>query len=508
LLIADLLPICRGSATNQQCSNKSKITNHQSKNQSQITNRQSKNALTPHLILLLTYSAFLIGLGLWVGRRVRAGHEFFVAGRRLPAILIFATVLAANIGAGSTLGAASIAYEHGLSAWWWNGSAGIGSLLLAFWIGPRIWREASKHGFFTIGDFLQHHYDGSVRTVVSTLLWIGTLAILAAQFIGGALIFEAVAGIPRTVGYALGGLVVVSYFTAGGLLGSAWVNLVQLAVLLTGFAAVLPLALASAGGWSSIVAASAGRPGYTDLWRAVGVESGWTLLPMLVPAFMISPGLLQKAYGARSDAAIRIGIGANGIALMIFAFVPALIGMAARVRHPDLPTAALALPTLLVEDVSPAVGGLVLAAVFSAEVSTCDVILFMLATSLSQDLYRGVLRPRATDADVLRVARLAAIAGGALGVGLAVVLETIVDALRIFYTLLGVSLFVPVVAALHLRRVRPIDAHAAIAGGIVTTLVLQWTTGGKGFGVLSPGNAGIIAAALAFGASYVSTSRR
>jgi len=437
---------------------------------------------------------------------VRAGHDFFVAGRRLPAILIFATVLAANIGAGSTLGAASLAYQHGLSAWWWNGSAGIGSLLLAFWIGPRIWREASQHGFFTVGDFLEHHYDRSVRVMVASLLWIGTLAILAAQFVGGALIFEAVAGVPRPVGYALGGLVVVSYFTAGGLLGSAWVNLVQLVVLLTGFAIVLPMAVAGAGGWTSIVAATAGQPGYTDVWHVVGVASGWTLLFMLGPAFMISPGLLQKVYGARSERAIRIGIAANGVALLIFAFVPVLIGMAARVRHPGLETADLALPTLLVKDVSPVLGGLVLAAVFSAEVSTCDVILFMLATSLSRDLYRGVIRPHATDAQVLRVARLAAVAGGILGVALAVVLENIVDALRIFYTLLGVSLFVPVVAALHLHRVRPADAHAAIVSGIAMTLALHFVTRGEGFGLLSPGNAGIITAAVAFGMSY--TSRR
>lgn len=458
--------------------------------------------MTPHLFLLLIYSAVLVALGLWLGRYVRGGHDFFVAGRRLPAILIFSTVLAANIGAGSTLGAASLAYEHGLSAWWWNGSAGIGSLLLAFWIGPRIWREASRHGFFTVGDFLEHHYDRSVRAVIAALLWVGTLAILAAQFIGGALILEAVAGVPRAAGYALGGLVVITYFTAGGLLGSAWVNLVQLVVLLGGFAIALPIALAAVGGWGTITAATDGRPGYTDFWHVAGVDAGWTLVPMLVPAFMISPGLLQKAYGAASERTIRIGIGANGIALLIFSFAPVLIGMAARLRHPDLPHAALGLPSFLVSDMPPAIGGLVLAAVFSAEISTCDVILFMLATSLSQDLYRGVLYRQATDADVLRVARLAAIVGGLLGVGLAIVLETIVDALRIFYTLLGVSLFVPVVAALHLPRVRASDAHAAIASGVIVTLALHVMTGGKGFGLLSPGNAGLLAAAIAFAISY------
>ena len=457
-----------------------------------------------HLVLLLGYSAFLIGLGFWVGRRVRGGRDFFVAGRNLPAGLLFATVLAANIGAGSTLGASSMGYAHGISAWWWNGSAGLGSLLLAFWIGPRIWREAARHGFYTAGDFLEHHYGRSVRVFVAVLLWIGTLAILAAQFIGGAVIFEAVAGVPREAGYVLAGLVAMTAIATGGLLGSAWINVVQLAVLLIGFVVVLPVAYSAAGGWQALAGAS---PGQGDIWRVAEPGSGWTFVPLLVPAFMISPGLLQKAYGARSGDAVRWGIGANGVALLIFAFFPALLGMAARVRHPELTDADLALPTLLVADVSPGIGALVLAAVFSAEVSTCDVILFMLATSLSQDLYRAVLHPRATEAQVLRVARIAAVAGGLLAIGLASVLETIVDALRIFYTLLGVSLFVPVVAALHLRDVRAADAHVAMTGGVLATIAVHFATGGRGYGLLSAGNAGIIVAMVGFGTMYMARRR-
>ena len=84
---------------------------------------------------------------------------------------------------------------------------------------------------------------------------------------------------------------------------------------------------------------------------------------------------------------------------------------------------------------------------FSAEVSAADAMLFMLATSLSQDLYKRFVNPAATDRHVL-VARLASVAGGLLGVVVALMSKTIVDALSVFYTLLGVSLFVPVVAGL------------------------------------------------------------
>jgi len=77
-----------------------------------------------HLTLLLTYSALQVALGLWIGRRVKSAGDFFVAGRGLGPGLVFATFVAANIGAGSTVGAAGLGYRDGLSAWWWGrGSA-------------------------------------------------------------------------------------------------------------------------------------------------------------------------------------------------------------------------------------------------------------------------------------------------------------------------------------------------------------------------------------------------
>src|ERR687890_823428 len=96
--------------------------------------------MNPHVIVLSAYTLALMALGLWIGRRVRGVSDFFVAGRRLGPGLIFATMLAANIGAGSTVGATGLGYRDGLSAWWWVGSAGIGSVILACWIGPAIRR--------------------------------------------------------------------------------------------------------------------------------------------------------------------------------------------------------------------------------------------------------------------------------------------------------------------------------------------------------------------------------
>lgn len=450
-----------------------------------------------HLILLIAYSVLLTAAGLWIGRLVRGSGDFFVAGRGLTTPLLFSTMLAANIGAGTTVGAAGLAYQQGLSAWWWNGSAAIGSLILAFWIGPRIWRLASDQGFYTAGDYLEFRYSPAVRGITASLIWIGTLAILAAQLLAGAAVLNVVAGLSKTSGIMIGAVAMMIYFIAGGLLSSAWVNLLQLIVLIGGLLIAMPLLYVGVGGAETFTAMATPHPEYWSFFYSTGSGmSGWAMVAMLTPAFIVSPGLLQKAYGAKDERVVRRGIGMQAGAQMVFAFIPVFFGMAARAANLEVESQNMVLPAVLASELPVFLGALALAAVFSAEVSTCDAILFMLSTSLSKDLYKRFLHPDATDGRLLLVARLAAVAGGLGGVFIAIQLETIVQALSIFYSLLGVAFFVPVIGGLYVRRAGPPEALASMAAGIGTLLL--FTYGITVTGILNPNLLALIAAAVVY----------
>src|SRR5215470_15115912 len=194
----------------------------------------------------------MIAFGVILSRRVHKSGDFFVAGRELNAGLIFSTLLAANIGAGSTVGATGLGYSYGLSAWWWVGSAGIGSLILAFTVGPRIWRIARDNNLYTVGDYLEFRYSRAVRGLVALLLWVGSLAILAGQLIAMEQIFKVTAGLGKTAGCLLAAAVITAYFAAGGLHVTARVNVIQMVVKLVGFTLALVFLLASGGGWGAI----------------------------------------------------------------------------------------------------------------------------------------------------------------------------------------------------------------------------------------------------------------
>ncbi|MEX2273545.1 MAG: sodium:solute symporter family protein [Vicinamibacterales bacterium] len=451
-----------------------------------------------YAIVLAIWCVAQVAVGIWIARRVRGSADFFVAGRSLSSSGIFATFLAANIGAGSTVGATAYAYEHGLAAWWWNGSAGIGTLILALWVGPRLWRVARDHNLFTVGDYLAHRYSEGVRGLTALLIWLGSFSILSGQLIGASVVLNVVFGWPAWFGGLVAILIVTVYFGTGGLLGSSWVNRVQIVVILAGFLVAALLGLSAAGGWDVVTAANTDR---MNFWRGRTPDMGWPLIFLLAPSFFLSPGLVQRAFAARDERHLRRGIAISGVALMAFAALPVLIGLTARAYLPPLADAQTALPEMLRTGVTPWVGALALAAVFAAEISSADAVLFMLSTSGARDLYKRFVNRSATDAQLLTAVRLIVVIAAVAGYVLTFAVATVIGALKIFYSIMVVSLLVPILGTLLMKQPPVSAAYASVIAGIVALFVVSWLTGGRGFGWAQPVFVASLVSAAAFGAA-------
>ena len=424
------------------------------------------------LSFIVLYAVILIALGAFIGRKAKSASDFFVAGRNFGSGLLFTTLIAANLGAGSTVGVTALAYTHGLSAWWWIGSAGIGSLILAFLVGPRIWRIARKHNFYTLSDYLDARYSKAFSGLISFMMAVGTLALFAGQLLGIAWILEVVANVPKTQGVIAGAVVTTLYFAAGGLLSSAIVNIIEVAVILAGFVIACPYVLSYSGGIEGI-RASVSSETYFDAF-GMGSTAIIGYIVMLVPSFFISPGLIGKVFAARDEKAIRWGTAMNGLVQLVFAVIPVIIGMACFAKFPGLTRADLALPTAMKEMMPFWAACLALAGIFAAEVSTADTVLYMLAGSLVNDLYRRFINPSISDRKLLWSSRITSLVCGIAGVYLALRLESIISALTIFYSLMSVSLSAPLVFGLFTKRASNSGAFLSAVMGIALTLYMTF----------------------------------
>jgi SSS family solute:Na+ symporter len=458
--------------------------------------------MNTYLIALLLYSIVLMALGTVMSRRVKNSTDFLVAGRSLGTGRLFATFLAANIGAGSTVGATGLGYRLGMSAWWWVGSAAIGSFLLSQFLGPKLWTIAKKNGLSTLQDFLELRYGKAVKAVIAVLFWFGSLAILAGQLIAMSSILNTVAGIPKWQGCMIGGLVAVVYCVAGGMMSSSFVNMFELAVTMSGLLLAVPFALHALGGWErmhELVLANTGSTARTEQMFSIsgaGAKQIVAWLAILVPSFMVSPGLVQKVYSARDTTTVRRAVGLNALGQALYAFVPAILGLCAFAALPHLSDAELALPETMKTLLPRWLGVWTLASIFSAELSATDAILFMLSTSLTIDLYKTFLNPAVSQKGLLTVSRVVLIGAGIAGVLLAAILPSIIAAVSIFYGLIAVSLFVPVLAGLYSRSLLSTAALSSVFAALAATLVTMRLTSGAVFGLLSPQAVGILTAAI------------
>ncbi|MBQ3652883.1 MAG: sodium:solute symporter family protein [Synergistaceae bacterium] len=432
------------------------------------------------LAFIVLYAVILVVLGAVIGRRAKSASDFFVAGRNFGAGLLFTTLIAANLGAGSTVGVTALAYTHGLSAWWWIGSAGIGSMVLAFLVGPRIWRIARKNNYYTLSDYLDARYSKAFSGIISLMMAAGTLALFAGQLLGIAWILEVVADVPKAQGVIAGAVVTTLYFAAGGLLSSAVVNILEVAVILAGFVIACPYVLKFSGGLEGIRSAVSSET-YFDVF-GMGSSAIVGYIVMLVPSFFISPGLIGKVFAAKDERAIKVGTAMNGLVQLAFAVIPVVIGMACCAKFPGLARADLALPTAMKNMMPFWAASLALAGIFAAEVSTADTVLYMLAGSLVNDLYRRFVNPDIADRKLLLASRVTSLVCGVAGVFLALRLESIISALTIFYSLMSVSLAAPLVFGLFTRRAG--NAGAVLSAVLGVGLTVYMTFWGEGWSVL------------------------
>lgn len=451
-----------------------------------------------YILGIALYCIALIIISVVVSKFVKSGSDFIVGGRRFNSGLIFATLIGGNIGAGSTVGITGLAYTSGISAVWWMIMSGIGSLVLAFFIGPKIWELSMKYNLLTSGDFLDKRYSKKFKGILSSMMAIGTLALFAGQLMGVAWILNVIAGIPKGTGVIIGAVVVTVYFAFGGLVSAAYVGILKLVVVLSGFIIAVPFALGHVGGLSGLHTMVAAN--FADVAKTNSYFSffglGATIIIgyffMLTPSFFVSPGLIGIVFGAKDKSAIRKGTTYNAIVQFVFAFIPAILGMCTFAMFPNLTQQDLALPTAMKELLPTWVSAIALAAVFAAEISTADTVLYMLTTSFTNDIYKTFFKPKTTDTELLKLSRYVTFVCGVLGVGMSLLLPNIITALSIFYTLMSVSLTAPLLFGIFSNRPTAAAASVSATLGVAVTLVLTFSIKVKLFGILNAQTTGII----------------
>src|SRR5580658_10204721 len=458
------------------------------------------------LIALAALAALLLGVAARAGRNMNL-EQWAVGGRGFGWIFVF-LLLAGEIYTTFTfLGAPGSAYGLRAPVYY---ILAYGSLayVIAYFLLPLVWSYARREGLHSQPDFFVRKYASpTLGVLVSLVDLVALIPYLVLQLTGLGIIVTAAGygAIPKDAAIWIGAAIVTVYVMTSGIRGSAYTAVVK-DILILGVALFLgiylPLHLYGGIGpmFEQIAAA---KPGFL-VFPASGQSVAWFVSTVLLTAigFFMWPHSFSACYSAKDARVFR----RNAIVLPIYQLILLFVffvGFAAVLQVPDLKGADtnLALFKLAAQEFSPAVVGLIGAAgVFTALVPG-SLIAMTAAMLLSKNLI-GVLRPEATDAQTVALAKwlvpvvmLVAVYFSLTGNA------TIVTMLLVGYSFVT-QLFPAVIASLMPRNpTTPAGAFAGILVGAVVGAVVSFThaTVGSLFPVLPQAirdlNVGIIALA-------------
>jgi len=394
-------------------------------------------------LIFIGYAILIVGLGLWLSRS-KKGHEedskdYFLAGGTLSWWAIGASLLAANISAEHFIGMSGSGFRIGLgiAAYEWIGA--ITLILVAKYLLPQMIEKK----IYTMPQLAKERYGQGVSFFFS-FFWLLVYVFVNLTSVAwlGAIAMEQILGIPRI--YGVPGLLVFAgiYSIYGGLKAVAWTDVLQVIFLVGGGLITAWFALSAVSGTN-------GFEGFMIVLSKVREMPGDLHFNMIIDRnlnpglFKDLPGLavifgamwltnigywgfnqyiIQKGLAAKNLEEAKRGLIFAGYLKILIPIIVIIPGITAYVlfNHPDLQhqlqglrgsigVADEAYPWLLRNFAPAGIRGLAFAALVAAVVSSLASMLNSTSTIFTLDLYRPLFNKKATEKQLVKTGRIAAL---------------------------------------------------------------------------------------------------
>lgn len=430
-------------------------------------------------IIVFAFLVVMFYMGIVFYKWVGSSDDFYLAGRQLTPFILAAVIAATNVNLYSFVGQAGIAYKEGIPIIWQTWTGNMALVLSGLFVIPIFRRLRIR----TIPEFLEKRYSKGVRTFVAILwifrlsFWLGVVlytAVIASQTISGYDSF--------TAWVLIFSVVVILYTILGGMWSVAFTDVIQFVLMLASSLILLPLVMAAVGWWPGLTeklpeeALSLIKNTGTYDWKFIiaifllGIE--WAC---------VDQGLLQRAFGSENTRSAAKGLVLAGIITTPFALLWILPGLAARVLFPDLANADSAVPLLITNLIPNVVLGLVVVGLLSSQLSTISGNLNGVATIFASDVYENVINRKATDKDILKIARLITLIVGIGMILFAYLVPILGGAVNAYLTIIAIMdmpLFViAVIYGLLWKRVNWQGAVGGYIAGAISGIIGQFIYG-------------------------------
>ncbi len=443
--------------------------------------------MNPLLYGLVGYVVLMLGVGLYCYRYMKSLDDFVLGGRRLGPWVAAISERASGESSWFLLGLPGAAYGLGFTEYW--SVIGIAAGILTSWtfIAVPLRRETARLGALTLPDYFELRFGDKsrlLRVLSMLVILVFYTFYIAAQLHGAKTLLNTSFQIEGQTGLIIGAVIVLIYTLLGGFLAVAWTDLIQ-GLMMTAVAVVLPIAgIAYLGGPGALIdKLQASAPGH--LWMSGEVGQAFIFGAAVGGlswgfGYLGQPHLLMRYMALRKTSEARIGgLIAMGWTLISYWGAPMIGIVALAVLGPGL-AAESVMPELAITLLPGWLAGLMIAGATAAMMSTADSQLLAASSTLVEDVYVRLVRPKTSPGKLVLMSRIATTVVMLIALALAlnagdesggIIYQTVAYA----WTGLGASFGPPLLLALWWKRTSRNGALAGMLGGMVATIVWKNT---------------------------------
>jgi SSS family transporter len=375
------------------------------------------NLSTQYLIILSLYFLLMLCLGFWFNRKVRSRKDYFIARGKLGPATVGFSFSATQMSGSTYMGAVGTEKVLG-----YNFTPAAVSSAAAPWfsyilLGRRLRKIATLTKSVTLVDIFEARYYSKTAGLTCTfIMLVAFIPMIAAQLKAAGNIFEVLLGTPYAVGLFVFGGIVILYTVLGGMYAVAWTDLIQGLIMILGFAILAPVAVHAAGGFAGMHQQYAQlNPGAISFLGKM--PALWVVSAFIVWGFFQiggSPASVTRFLIPEDDKTLKKAM-VYSVLFQSFIYLSAtLVAIAGGVLLPSLERPDLTVPTMVSQLLPPVLGGIIIAAVLGAMMSTIDSILLLAGSLVVENIYARYMKIDMDRKKGLRIARSVTLVTGIL----------------------------------------------------------------------------------------------
>lgn len=445
--------------------------------------------MSTYLIVVLGYFVVITLISLLTKKMAsRSAADYLVAGRNLGVIACAVVVASEWLGGMSTIGVSEKAFTTGtMQPILYNISTAIGMIIIGFTVA----RHYRKNNVHTVSEMLENLFGRKARAISAIAFLFAYIVLAFVQLQTASSVISAMFGTPWVYSVIISSIVITIYTYIGGMHALAITGIIHVIVMFTGIGVAAIVGINDVGGFAALKETMIAGGSPENLYNPFsgGLSYAWSLILGGVLGGMAGQASIQPIFAARSAEIAKKAAILSSLIIAPFGIMVALLGLVAKTgNYFDISTSAsplwdntlqmiipkMVLPTLMVtpEFIHPVLGGIALAGILAAILSTVGPVNFAVVTIATKDIYHGIINKTADDKKLISTARKLVIIVNLFTIPLAIYSTGAI--LNLAYISYGIRAIGAIVIMLGIYKIGWISTRGvrfAFVGGTIAVIV-------------------------------------